>query len=78
MILSELKLGQEGRIEAFSEKCPIKIKRRLLDLGFTTGTKVRLVRKSILNKVVLLELRGYVLSLQKKIANYVILGGKNG
>lgn len=78
MILSELKIGQEGRIETFSEKCPIKIKRRLLDLGFTTGTKVRLVRKSILNKVVLLELRGYVLSLQKKIANYVILGGKNG
>ena len=78
MILSELKLGQEGRIETFSEKCPIKIKRRLLDLGFTTDTKVRLVRKSILNKVVLLELRGYVLSLQKKIANYVILGGKNG
>lgn len=75
MLLSELKIGHEGKIIGFNPACPTKIKRRLLDLGFIEGTKIRLVRKSMLNKVVLLELRGYVLSLQKKIAEFVEIGG---
>ena len=78
MLLSELKTGEEGKIEDFKSDCTNKIRRRLLDLGFTSGERVRLARKSILGKVILIEIRGYTLSLQRKIANYVIMGGKNG
>ena len=74
MNLAELKIGNEGKIIGFIDDCPTKIKRRLLDLGFTTGERVRLIRKSILGKVVLIEIRGYTLSLQKKITNYVVIG----
>lgn len=44
---------------------PVKIKRRLLDFGFTNGTKVTVLKKSRLGGVFLLELRGFVLSLKQ-------------
>ena len=78
MLLSELKVGEEGIIERVADNCSDKVRRRLLDLGFTSGQRVRLAKKSILGKVVLVEIRGYSLSLLKKIASFVIVGGKNG
>ncbi len=51
----------------------IKIRRRLGDLGFTEGQNVRLVRKSLLGKVYLIELRGYTLSVRKDILKAVLV-----
>ena len=53
-----------------------KIKRRLLELGFTRGEKVRVVRKSLLGKVRLVEIRGYTLSLRQDITKGIIVGDK--
>ena len=75
MILSKSKIGQVVKIKKINENCPIKIKRRLLDLGFIEGINIKLLRKSILSKVLLIEIRGYTLSLQRKIAEYIELGG---
>lgn len=73
--LSNGKLGHAYKISEVLNCCPIKIKRRLFDLGFLSGTSIRVVRKSLLNKVLLVEIRGYTLSLQKKIADYILIGG---
>lgn len=52
---------------------PLKIRRRLCDLGLTSGQKVKLVRKSLLGKVLLIEVRGYTLSVRADIAEAVIV-----
>lgn len=51
----------------------IKIKRRLLELGFTNNEKVLILKKSRLKGVFLLQIKGYVLALKKKeVANIIV------
>lgn len=61
---------------SIKKDCSFAIKRRLLDLGFTKGQVVRKVKTSLLNKVVLIELRGYLLSLKSQIADFIVLEEK--
>ena len=62
------------KIIGYSEKSPLKIKRRLLELGLTEGQKIRVVRKSLLGKAFLIEVRGYSLSIRKNLASFVLIG----
>ncbi len=71
--LLEIKLGTYAYIDGISNLASTKIKRRLLDLGFTKGQKVRCVHKSMLGKDFLLELRHFTLSLRGEIVKYILV-----
>ncbi len=58
-------------IFSFAESTPFKIKRRLLELGFTPGTRVKVLRRSLLGQAYLVEIRGFTLSMRKEILAYV-------
>ena len=73
--LSKVKSNILFKIKEIKKCCPFKIKRRLLDLGFLPETELKVIKKSLLSKVLLIEIRGYCLSLQTKIADYIIVGG---
>lgn len=71
--LTELKIGEEKKIIVVDGSAPPKIKRRLLELGFTSGQTVKIVRKSMLGETLLIQLRGYSISMRKNLANYLIV-----
>jgi len=60
--LSNLSAGESGYITKINEK--LKIKTRLLELGFTKGTLVRVLNVSSLKNSYLLEIRGYILAIR--------------
>lgn len=47
--------------------------RRFLELGFTVGQKVKVVSSSLLRKVFLVEIRGYLLSVRRELLNRIIV-----
>lgn len=47
--------------------------RRFLELGFTVGQKVKVVSSSLLKKVFLVEIRGYLLSVRRELLNRIIV-----
>lgn len=71
--LKNARLGKLYEIERIDETAPLKIRRRLYDLGFTSGQKVMPVRKSLLGKAYLIEIRAYTLSLRSSVAKAIIL-----
>lgn len=72
--LKDAKQGIFYEIKGYSESVPVKIKRRLLELGLTAKQKVRILRKSLLAKAYLIEIRGYTLSFRSDLAFFVLLG----
>ncbi len=50
-----------------------KIRRRLYDLGFLSGQRIRVVYKSLLKKAYMIEIRGYTLSLRNTIVNAIMV-----
>ena len=67
--LTNLKVGQAGYISKINGS--LKIKTRLLELGFTKGTLVRVLNVSSLKESFLLEVRGYVIALRKNAVNLI-------
>lgn len=65
--------GKYYSIKGIDEYCLPKIKRRLCDLGFIKGEKIKLLRKSLLKRAFLIEIRGAVLTLKREIAAYVLV-----
>ncbi len=43
------------------------VSRRLLELGFTEGEQVKVISTSLQKKVFLIEIRGYILSVQTSL-----------
>lgn len=78
MVIGDLKVNTIYTIYGFKQCCPQKILRRLCDLGFVKGENFKVVRKSLLNKVLLIEIGGYTLSAEKKILDFLNLEIKNG
>ena len=60
-------------VDRLDEKASPKLRRRLLELGFTRGQKLRVRRKSILGQTYLVEIRGYILTLRKNIMQFVVV-----
>lgn len=60
-------------IKGISDCAPLKLKRRLFDLGFTYGIKIIVKRNSLLGKTCLVELRGVLLTLRRDILNFVLV-----
>ncbi len=61
------------QVVGFDKNLPLPIKRRLLDLGFTSGQEVRLLRKSLLGKAYLIEIRDFVLTLRNNIVSQILV-----
>lgn len=74
--LSTAKINCEYFIVGYKTHVAFNIKRRLLELGLTAGTKVTLHQKSFLNEVLLIELNGYMLSLRSSVAKHVLIKQK--
>lgn len=72
--LINAKINKLHIIKGISQNAPLKIKRRILELGFTQGQKVKILRKSVLGKAYLIEIRGFVLTIRKDIANFIEIG----
>ncbi len=69
--LSQACAGKLQTIRGISGQAPLKIKRRLLELGLTIGQKVKVLRRSLAGGVLLIEVRGYTLSLRRDIASWL-------
>lgn len=76
--LEKAKVGVYHSIQGYEKSAPKKMIRRLLELGLTKGQKVRIVRKSLFGKAYLIEVRGYVLSIRKALASFVLIDDKRG
>ena len=70
--LTQAKKNKSYVVAGF-QNVPLKILRRLCDLGLTKGQSVCVVSKSLLKKALLIEVRGYLLSLKSDIAKGVII-----
>lgn len=70
--LNNCKRNQYYSIKSISELANINIKRRLLELGFVKGTMVRRVKESLSKGTILVDLRGYLLSMRADIAAFVL------
>ena len=72
MTLDKGKVGKTLMIDGFLGDID-KTNQRLLELGFTQGQRVKIVAKSAMKKAVLLEIRGYLLSIRTSmLANVVV------
>lgn len=70
--LDRAKKGEVCKIVGFNGQFD-RILRRFLELGLSRGQKVKIVSTSLQNKVVLIEIRGYVLSVRKNLLDRVVV-----
>ena len=71
--LADVRVGKCVEIDKISQQAPTKIKRRLLDLGFTKGVKIRVLKKSLLKEDILIEIRNFTLTIRRDIAQYILV-----
>ncbi len=71
--LGELAPGQSGTILSIGNKSGT-VKRRLVDMGLTPGTEVRVTKIAPLGDPIEVTLRGYELSLRKEDAAQIVMG----
>lgn len=67
--LADLPLGREAHVVAVLE--PGALGERLMELGLTAGTRVRVLRRGLFGDPVQLHLRGFMLSLRKRQAEAI-------
>jgi ferrous iron transport protein A len=70
--LNSLKPGQQGRIAAFVPDCRY-YRSKLLSMGMTPGTEVRVIRYAPMGDPMELEVRGYRLSLRRSECQAVMV-----
>lgn len=69
--LDNLGVGEQGRITGLTGESDVR--RRLMEMGLTPGTMLRVVRFAPLGDPIDVEVRGYHLSLRKHEAGQVML-----
>jgi ferrous iron transport protein A len=69
--LDTLRIGEQGRVTAVAGSTDVR--RRLLEMGLTPGTTVRVIRFAPLGDPMDIQVRGYHLSLRKHEASQVTL-----
>lgn len=69
MTLKDLKPGQEGTVISIGEKGPMR--RRIMDMGVTPGTVIRVIKVAPLGDPIEVNIRGYELSLRKAESEYI-------
>lgn len=71
MTLKDLKPGQEGIVVSVGEKGAMR--RRIMDMGVTPGTTVKVIKVAPLGDPIEVNVRGYELSLRKSEAEQIQL-----
>ncbi len=71
--LEDLSPGQSGTILSIANKSGT-VKRRLVDMGLTPGTEVKVTKIAPLGDPIEVSLRGYELSLRKADAGQIVMG----
>ncbi|MCI8814132.1 MAG: ferrous iron transport protein A [Lachnospiraceae bacterium] len=71
MTLRDLKPGDEGRVVSLGEKGPVR--RRIMEMGVTPGTPIKVVKVAPLGDPIEVNLRGYELSLRKDQAMRIVV-----
>jgi len=69
--LSELKVGETGKVVKIQGD--MSLKRKLLDMGITPRTEIKVVRTAPLKDPIDFEVKGYQLSLRRIEAENVIV-----
>lgn len=67
--LVDLNVGEAGKVVAFENQGVVR--KRLLDMGITTGVSIKLVKVAPLGDPLEIEVRGYNLSLRKSEAKEI-------
>jgi Fe2+ transport system protein FeoA len=67
--IENLKLGQSGKIKKIEGNDSLR--KRLLDMGVTPGTKIEVIKIAPLGDPVGIKVRGYHLSLRKDEASVI-------
>ena len=73
--LSEFSIGEKGIIKSV-QNVDHRIKRRLFDMGVTSGAEVIMVKKAPLGDPIEVNIRGYELTLRKSEAESVTMEEK--
>ncbi len=68
MTLNELNIGDKAKVVGFREGS-IEYRKKLLDMGLTTGTEFVLIRRAPLGNTIVIQVRGYELTLRTDEAN---------
>gem|GEM_PF-144223 len=75
--LKDLQIGEEAEILGYAT-CDPAYRNKLLSLGLTKATRIRLIQKAPLGDPVEIEVRGFRLSLRKDEADVILLKKING
>lgn len=67
--LDQLPVGQDCQVRSLT--APDKLRRRLLDLGFIPGAKIRIKRKAPLGDPTAYLVRGAVIALREEEAHFI-------
>lgn len=67
--LVDLHVGEVGKVTSFENQGLVK--KRLLDMGITTGVAIKLIKIAPLGDPIEIEVRGYNLSLRKSEAKEI-------
>lgn len=71
MTLNRAKTNQNYKVVGFDGND--QILRRFLELGFSAGEKIKIVSTSLQKKVMLIELRGYLLSVRADLLSRIFV-----
>ena len=71
MTLRDLKPGDQGQVVSLGEKGPLR--RRIMEMGVTPGTPIKVVKVAPLGDPIEVNLRGYELSLRKDQAMRIVV-----
>lgn len=69
LTLRDLKPGQEGTVVSIGERGPMR--RRIMDMGVTPGTSIKVIKVAPLGDPIEVNIRGYELSLRKTEAENI-------
>lgn len=69
--MDELAVGQKGSVKAIN--APKQLKRRLMDMGFTRGVSIEVVKMAPMGDPMEISVRGYHLCLRKAEARSIEL-----
>lgn len=69
MTLKDMKPGQEGTILSLGEKGTMR--RRIMDMGLTPGTSIKVIKVAPLGDPIEVNIRNYELSLRKDEAEQI-------
>lgn len=71
MTLRDLRPGDQGKVVSLGEKGPLR--RRIMEMGVTPGTSIKVVKVAPLGDPIEVNLRGYELSLRKDQAMRIVV-----